>query len=238
MKGWKKALLWSAAIIIVLGGIGTLAANVAVDYFLKAMVYGGLEEELWNSILEDDGAGNVSQTDDHQADGARVNSGGGGGADVNPGTSGTAQPSAVGTLESVNGGTAGSAHDGTEPSASPSGNRSSNMPESSGRNAAEKDTFTYTPEISADKAQAIGEKITIKEKAQVTSILIGNFSAEDLSYLSELAKGGLTVQEKRDAKKLFMEKLSEKEYNTLIGIAAKYGLSQGKTYAENTKRQK
>ena len=72
----------------------------------------------------------------------------------------------------------------------------------------------------------------MSEKAKVVSILMGSLSADDISTLQKLAGGGLTVEEKREAKKLLLEKLTEDQYNELIAIAAKHGLSQGKTYSE------
>ncbi|MNR68230.1 hypothetical protein D3C85_1926620 [compost metagenome] len=47
-----------------------------------------------------------------------------------------------------------------------------------------------------------------------------------------MAGNGLSVDEKKKAKDIILQKLTEDEYNQLIGIAAKYGLSQGKKYAD------
>lgn len=88
----------------------------------------------------------------------------------------------------------------------------------------------YDPSINADKAAKAQEEITVKEKLQITSIFMKRFSAKELDAFMKLASGGLSLEEKIEAKKLVLEKLSEEEYDQLIGIAAKLGLSQGKGY--------
>lgn len=90
----------------------------------------------------------------------------------------------------------------------------------------------YTAEVSLDKAKAIEEEITLKEKTKVTSVLLKSLSPSDMNALRKLASGGLSVAEKREARDLLLERLSEEEYNELIAIAAKYGVSQGRTYRE------
>jgi hypothetical protein len=90
----------------------------------------------------------------------------------------------------------------------------------------------YAPQVSTKKAEAIKEKITIAEKADVSSILVGHLSVSDLQLLQELARGGMTVEEKRAARNLLLEKLTPEEYDRLVEIAQKYGVSQGKTYTE------
>jgi hypothetical protein len=90
----------------------------------------------------------------------------------------------------------------------------------------------YDPSINADKAAKAQEEITVKEKLQITSIFMKRFSAKELDAFMKLASGGLTHEEKIEAKKLVLEKLSEDEYNQLIGIAARLGLSQGGQYSK------
>lgn len=94
---------------------------------------------------------------------------------------------------------------------------------------------TYDPSISAEQAKKVQESITAKEKARVSAILLKKLSASDISTFMDLSKGGLTHEEKDQAKKIILQKLSEDEYNELIAIAAKYGLSQGKSYKETSK---
>jgi len=82
----------------------------------------------------------------------------------------------------------------------------------------------------------VQDEISAKDKALVTSVLLKKLSPSDISLFMKLAGGGMTVEEKREAKKILLNKLTEEEYNELVAIAAKYGLSQGKSYAESKKQ--
>ncbi|MBN2980648.1 hypothetical protein [Cohnella algarum] len=96
-------------------------------------------------------------------------------------------------------------------------------------------TSTYNPEISVDKAEEVQENISFSEKTKVMTIMLSKLSTSDIKTLQQLASGGLTVEKKKEAKALILEKLSEDEYNELIAIAQKYGLSQGKSYEDSLK---
>ncbi|HZG86162.1 hypothetical protein [Paenibacillus sp.] len=78
----------------------------------------------------------------------------------------------------------------------------------------------------------VRKKITAKEKAVVANVLLKSFSPNELRTFAEIAKDGITVEEKKATRGMFIERLSEEEYNRLIAIAAKYGLSQGKQYKD------
>lgn len=97
--------------------------------------------------------------------------------------------------------------------------------------------YSYSAEVSVDKAVAVKEDITFAEKTKLMTIMLKRLSASDIKTLSDLAGGGLSVEKKVEAKKIILEKLSEKEYDELIKIAQKYGLSQGKTYEDSTRDQ-
>jgi hypothetical protein len=86
--------------------------------------------------------------------------------------------------------------------------------------------------ISPSKAEQVQEEITVKEKAKVARTILAKFSPSDLQYFIQLTQGGVTTDEKKEAKRVFLEKLTEAEYNELIAIAAKYGLSSGRDYHE------
>jgi hypothetical protein len=110
------------------------------------------------------------------------------------------------------------------------------QPSSTGAAASEsKDGFTYSAEVSTDKAQKVQDSITLSEKAQLTTILLKKLSSDEISLFLKMAGSGLSVEEKKAAKEKILKKLTEDEYNQLIGIAAKYGLSQGKNYKESLK---
>jgi len=100
------------------------------------------------------------------------------------------------------------------------------------------DSSGYHAEISADQAINVKEGISLSEKLTVTSILLKRLSADDIQLFSDMASGGLTLEEKKKAKKLILDKLSEEEYDELIAIASKYGLSKGKRYKDSLKESK
>ncbi|MFC3799838.1 hypothetical protein [Cohnella sp. GCM10012308] len=96
---------------------------------------------------------------------------------------------------------------------------------------------SYSAEVSVDKAESVKEDITFSEKTKLMTIMLKRLSASDIKTLSDLASGGLSVEKKVEAKKIILEKLSEKEYDELIKIAQKYGMSEGKSY-EDSKKEK
>ncbi|MDG0811843.1 RodZ family helix-turn-helix domain-containing protein [Cohnella rhizosphaerae] len=125
-----------------------------------------------------------------------------------------------------------------EPSAasSASTNVTSGDKDSSGT-AGAAPSHSYSAEVSVDKAETVKEEITFSEKTKLMTIMLKRLDASDIKTLSDLAGGGLSLEKKREAKKIILEKLSEKEYNELIKIAQKYGLSEGKSY-EDSKQEK
>lgn len=90
----------------------------------------------------------------------------------------------------------------------------------------------YSAEISTDKAKNVQEKITVSEKAQLASVFLKQLSMDDIKALQELASGGLNIDEKKEARTLILDRLTPEQYDDLIQIAKKYGMSQGKSYAE------
>ncbi|MFD0680817.1 MULTISPECIES: hypothetical protein [unclassified Paenibacillus] len=91
----------------------------------------------------------------------------------------------------------------------------------------------YISDISLQKTKEAQESMSVKEKAVVISVLLKKLSAEDINYFMKISADGITDDEKGEAKKLFLKKLTENEYNQLISIAAKYGLSQGERYKDS-----
>lgn len=104
-----------------------------------------------------------------------------------------------------------------------------------GGDAPGKDVDGYSAEITPDKAQHVQDSVTLSEKSRVASILLGQLSMEDIKRLQELSSGGLSLEEKREAKRLILEKLTPEQYDEIIEVAKNYGLSQGKNYAESQK---
>ncbi|MEK8209024.1 hypothetical protein NST41_25795 [Paenibacillus sp. FSL L8-0696] len=198
-KRWKKILLWMLSVIVVLGVGGLFAANYAVDKLMNSMADGFDLESEDNVGGQDQGTAPTDTVDD---------------SNVEP------VESAVPSTPPVN--DEGSSNQGNndksaEPSKAPS----------SGQKDAPSDG--YTAQVSTDKAKQIQENVTIKDKADVASIVLGQLSVSDINRLKELAKGGLTVEEKREARSIILGKVSDEQYNELSQIAKKYGVSQGKT---------
>lgn len=93
-----------------------------------------------------------------------------------------------------------------------------------------KSTEGYSGEVSIDKAKDLQEKITVSEKAQLTSVFLKELSVSDIKELQGLASGGMSVEEKKKARSIILDKLSAEQYDELIQVAKKYGMSQGKSY--------
>lgn len=241
MKRWQKVTIWIASILIVLVVGGLFAANYAVDKVLDSMVGMSVddligEEDVNESGNSDGTASPPTGNGDSETDtGTGTNDGAA--SDPNQSvSSGNSQNTGNSSDPSTDGGT-NSSNGGSDNSSSssngqqPSGSNGSNGEQTSGSEQ-QGSNGGYSPEISTDKAKEVEENITIKDKAKVVSTLMGSLSASDISTLQKLASGGLSVDEKREAKELLLEKLTEDQYNELIAIAAKHGLSQGKTYSE------
>ncbi|MBY3623482.1 hypothetical protein HGO21_28650 [Acinetobacter sp. CUI P1] len=213
-KRWKKILLWTLSIIVVLGVGGLFAANYAVDKLMNSMVDGfDLESEDQDSGGQDQ----VTAPEDTVVDGK-----------VDPVASAT--PTASTTDDKASKGTEETGKDTTasttsEPTKAPSTDQ--------------KDTSSdgYTAQVSTDKAKEIQENVTMKDKADVAAIVLSQLSVSDINRLKELAKGGLTLDEKREARSIILGKVSQEQYNELSQVAKKYGVSQGKTHDQILKEE-
>ncbi|MFC3748193.1 hypothetical protein [Paenibacillus sp. GCM10012306] len=200
-KRWKKVVLWSLSVIVVLGVGGAFAANYAVDRLMNSMA-DGFDLDAEDPVVAD-GQGTDKSPDVPDS------------ANNNVGTdSSNASPS-----EGVN---------GTTPTKKPTAGASGTVSAGDkGTTGTSKDS--YTAEVSKDKAKEIQQSITVKDKADVISIVLGQLSASDIKRLQELAQGGLTVEKKKEARSIILGKVTEEQYNELSQIAKKYGISQGKT---------
>ncbi|WP_310829925.1 hypothetical protein [Paenibacillus pedocola] len=226
-KRWKKILAWSLSIIIVLAIGGLFAANYAVDKLMTSMA-GGLDLESDNTSSSEDviveptiapaetvnptGAITDNQVNDTNAPAPVVT--------TVPESSSSAdiESSPPETTKETTGNsqTTNSPASTPQPSSSPSSDRDA-------------DIGGYSAQVSADKAKEIQENVTVKEKADVASIVMSQLSVSDIKRLQELASGGLTLDEKREARSIILGKVSEEQYNELSQIAKKYGVSEGKT---------
>lgn len=210
-KRWKRILLWTLSVIVVLGVGGLFAANYAVDKLMNSMA-DGFDLDSEDQVIDVQDQGTVPED--------TVSNG-----NADPVT--TPSPTTPSTNDegTSNQETTDIGEDGKEIVASatsaPTKTPSTNKPDAS--------SDGYTAQVSKDKAKNIQENVTIKEKADVASIIMGQLSVSDINRLKDLASGGLTLDEKREARSIILGKVSEEQYNELAQIAKKYGVSQGKT---------
>lgn len=205
---WKKIVVGAAIVMVFLAGIAYWAMNKAVDKVLHAISTDALIASMANPSPVSLPENSPVSSDTGEIPLTPFSS------PINTQPEASAVPSAE--ASKPNGGAKGST-DKLNPSPTPVASTS------------------YIAEIDAAKAEKAQEEITLKDKLQVTSIFLKRFNAKELDAFSKLASGGLSVEDKVEAKKLVLQKLSEDEYNQLIAIAAKLGLSQGKNYEESTK---
>lgn len=220
MKKWKKLVLWIASILIVIAIGGAFAVNYAIDKMLGSM--SGMTAEIMDNTGDEGALDPVTAPDDsnvtHNENVSSI------AVDSTPSkdTPVSNNPSSLDGNSGEDEGNTGTVV--TDPA--PSENQSSD---------GNKGTGGYSASVSTDKAKEIEENVTLGEKAKVVTILSKRLSASDLSTMQSLASGGLTVEEKKQARTLMLEKLTEDECNELVAIAAKHGLSKGRSYAEVSK---
>lgn len=207
---WKKILIWTASIIVVLGIGGLFAANYAVDKLISTLA-ADLENDLLTEVVSNEPIAPEKSGDD-QTD---VNND----ETVND-SNGTSSPKGEGTNKTDESSKGNTSTDGSK-------NNSDDG----------KKTDGYSAEVSVDKAKDLQEKITVGEKAQLTGVLLKELTMEDIKELQALSKGGMSIEEKKKARSIILERLSPEQYDELIQIAKKYGMSQGKSYAEVSKEK-
>lgn len=217
-------MLWVVSSVVVLLGIGYFGANMAVSYVLKSMVpqvpvsISDISEEVNNPKGSIESAGTNEVASDASEAPIKLQE--------------SSEKKEIKKVEQVNETADSPKQAHNEVPESPKAdivNSQKPTPE------AAKDGLDYQAQITTDKAKAVEDSISLKEKATVTSVLLKKLSASDLQLFAKMASNGLSVEEKKDAKEIILKKLSEDEYNQLIQIAAKYGLSQGKSYQDSKK---
>lgn len=211
-KKWKKILIWTASIIVVLGVVGLFAANYAVDKLISTLAE-DLENDLMNEVVTEIADTSNQQVDESEKPTTDI-------VDVN------AYPSDVQSVESVD-----------ESGKSDQERDDLAQPDSSTQTENERSEVGYQAEVTVGKAKDIQEKITVGEKAQLTSVFLEELSMSDIKNLQALASGGLSIDEKKEARSIILDRLSPEQYDELIQIAKKYGMSQGKSYGEVIKEK-
>lgn len=202
-KKWKKILIWVASIIVLIGVGGLFVANYTVDKVIST-----LAADLENDLLNDEVA--VNGTDTEQQDTDQVVK--------DDQTSVDTEKTATETDEKTD----------------KSEEVSKNTTDSASNESKDQDKPDegYSAEVSVDKAKNLQGKITVSEKAQVSSVLLKELSMSDIKELQTLASGGLNLEEKKQARSIILGKLSAEQYDELIQVAKKYGMSKGRSYDE------
>lgn len=201
MKRWKKVLIWTLSVIVVLGVGGLFAANYAVDKLMNSMS-DGFDVEAEDTVNVSQGQvvePTVAESDPSAEPAASVNQTSTSSPDSTPASTDAGEQTAASTTKPA-----------TTPAPTPEG-------------------VDGIAHISPDKAKDVQDNVSIKDKANVASIVAQQLSVSDIKRLQELAKGGLTNEEKREARSIILGKVSEEQYNELSKVAKKYGVSQGKT---------
>ncbi|WP_151736554.1 hypothetical protein [Paenibacillus tengchongensis] len=226
MQRWKKVLIWVASIIVVLGVGGLFAANYAVDKLMNSMAT-SFEDE---SVIDETTSSEVTEPPMATAENSEEPS-----QTVTPtettGINNT-EETVTSPPETPSPVTSSPTKQVTDKPASTTAtnsgadnNNATNKP--TGNEEKGNTTDGYTAQVSTEKAKEIQENVTVKDKANVTSIVLGELSLSDIKRLQELASGGLTLDEKREARQIILGKVSEDQYNELSQIAKKYGVSRG-----------
>ncbi|TNJ59746.1 hypothetical protein FE784_36865 [Paenibacillus hemerocallicola] len=224
-KKLKKLLIWTASVLLVFAIGAYFVFDYATNYVLRSIVASGsgyssigtpnisppqTKEETESTKLPEDKGTNTSET---SVSGIKQ--------DEIPkdSTSGQPVPSNSSTTKEP------AKNDSTGPSTSQP-NPETTQPQSQQPGA----------NISSEQAQKAQEDITLKDKSKVTSVLLSKLSASDIKLFMQMSESGVSVEEKQKAKKIILQKLTEEEYNELIAIASKLGLSSsGKSYQESLK---
>lgn len=207
----RKALYISIFLVITLGVGGYLAFNYSVNHVLRSIVASP-------SVVEKDASSDsLPQHLETKSE---------------AGTS-TASSNTMGAEEPPQAEKTENSNKYADPSKPEQTIQPSTRPDAKEIDAGQK--LKYSAEVSPEKAKNVEQSITTKEKTQVMTVLINKLSASELQLFVKMATNGLSVEEKKEAKKIILKKLTEEEYDQLISIAAKYGLSQGKSYKDSVK---
>lgn len=219
MKRWKKWFLWSVSCLVVLAGAGYFTMNFAVSYMLKSMV------STTQIVAQQD---NTNE--------AEVNSSKDVGQEL-------VQPRSKSVESSANSSEVPSTNPIESPvTSSNSSSKDSNpvrnetTPTPTSTQTSKELVLDYTPQVTEDKANEVEETISLQDKAAVTTIILKKLSPTEIQTFARMAGNGLSIEEKKKAKEVMLKKLTEDEYNSLVNIAVKYGLSQGKDYQHALKR--
>lgn len=73
-----------------------------------------------------------------------------------------------------------------------------------------------------EKINAITSKVTVQDKAKVARIVLETLSVSQMNELRTQAQGGFTEAEKQEVKQIFVDNISEENFDEMKSIATKY----------------
>ncbi|SEG34002.1 hypothetical protein [Paenibacillus sp. UNC499MF] len=225
MNKRRRLFLWLGIGILLAGMAGSFAAVMISDEIIRTAASAGIGRE-----------DTESEVPGRDAPGSRPVPGGG--VPALPGTyaqDGSRPQEAFPGVKAAPG--SGEAPASGAPSAKPSpseAERRASGPAEAVRGSGSAKTRSQDPAaIPADRAERVRGEISWAERMKITSVLLKRLQASDIKQLSLLMQDGVSREEKKKAKAIILAKLSEDEYNELIAIAGKYGLSKGKSYRQS-----
>lgn len=228
-KRWKKVLAWSLSVVIVLAIGGLFAANYAINKLMTSMAE-GIELESNNASVSETVLQAIPTITTVPTDSAVSD------VSTNQSTNSNVDAPVENVVPQTTPQTAKESKQPADVNQSLKNDEQTSKitpkPTNNPITKDNKDLEGYSAQVSTDKAKHIQENVTVKEKADVASIVMGQLSMSDIKRLQELASGGLTIEEKREARSIILDKVSEEQYNELSQIAKKYGVSEGKTQGQ------
>ncbi|MVP00479.1 hypothetical protein [Paenibacillus lutrae] len=237
MSRTYRIVLWTCLSLLVLVVAGRIAVDRISEQVLRSAVSEALEtsnarqaeKEGASSVSSDPGSSASQIPPEHGAEAA-----------------GDAPSSHAPPITSAD--PASPAKDRVDQNGAPSGQTppasASSREEDKGRSASSSDSGKTAgsgsdrASISADQAEKVSGEISWTERAKVVSVMVKRLNPSDMKQLSHLLRDGVSREEKKKAKEIILTKLSQEEYDELIAIASKYGLSKGKSYQKSLQEQK
>jgi low affinity Fe/Cu permease len=240
MKNFKKTIIWSICILVVVATASYFAMDMGVNYVLKSMSSESKDKASETSETSETLDTSLTSTPDiiskpdetkESVSAAESSEEVETGEDIESAAPKETKSGSSSSSDSSD------LQDSTD-SSSPTTKSNSTPSKKSDKETSTEDQSndTYTGEITPEKVERAEEEITFREKTRVTTVLLKNLSSSDIKKFMSMSGQEVSVTEKKAAKKVFLEKLSEEEYNDLIAIAAKLGLSQGLSYEESLKQ--
>lgn len=107
-----------------------------------------------------------------------------------------------------------------QPAQSGEASRQTDSPEANNKITGE--SRSQEPTSVQQYQQKIGDRITVADQVKIAAIVSKGLTKNDITYLVELSKDGVTSEEKQSIKGVLRQKLTDQEINQLRNIYKKY----------------